>query len=297
MFYVGISGWNYAPWRGGVFYPKKMPQYQELSFASRTLTAIEINGTFYRLQKPENFQRWYDETPKGFTFAIKGNRFITHVRRGKDVDEPLANFFASGLLCLKEKLGPCLWQFPPSLHLKDDRFEAFVKKLPRDHQEAGELAKKHTEKVAGHAFTEDLVNEPIRHAFEFRHKSFNHPDFIAMMRAHGCAIVVPDAGEHAPGILEVTSDFVYVRMHGQGEGYEEGYPATELTAWANIAKKLLEGKLPEGWSGAKEMSGLSPTAVYFFFDNDQKGFAPHDAGVLMKNLGIKSLEAFKTTCG
>ncbi len=289
MYYVGISGWNYAPWRGGVFYPKKLPQHQELAFASRTLTAIEINGTFYRLQKPENFQKWYDETPEGFTFAIKGNRFITHVRRGKDIDEPLANFFASGLLCLKEKLGPFLWQFPPNMHLKDDRFETFVKKLPKDHREAAELAKKHTEKVAGSAFTEDLVNEPIRHAFEFRHKSFNNPDFIAMMREHGCAIVIPDAGEHAPGIFEVTSDFVYMRMHGQGDGYEEGYPVAEMAAWAKKAKTLIEGKLPKGWTRTKNQNDLLPTALYFFFDNDQKGFAPRDASVLMNKLGIKPI--------
>jgi len=292
LIYIGISGWNYAPWRGGVFYPKKMPQNRELSFASRTFNAIEINGTFYRLQKPEIFQKWYDETPDGFTFAIKGNRFITHVRRAKDVGEPLANFFASGILCLREKLGPMLWQFPPSLHLKDDRWETFVKKLPKDHSEAAELAKKHTEKVAGHSFTEDLVDEPIRHAFEFRHKSFNNPDFIAMMKAHGCAVVVPDAGEHTPGILEVTSDFAYIRMHGQGEGYEEGYPDRELTQWVSVANKLLEGKLPVGWSNEKNQE-LGVTAVYFFFDNDQKGFAPRDAGLLMKKLSLKPLENYE----
>lgn len=114
-----------------------------------------------------------------------------------------------------------------------------------------------------------------------------------MMRDHGCAVVVPDAGEHAPGICEVTSDFVYIRMHGQGEGYEEGYPVTEITKWAGDAKKLIEGKLPKVWSGRKDAAQLQATAVYFFFDNDQKGFAPRDASILMKKLGVKPIEDFK----
>lgn len=288
MYYIGISGWNYAPWRNGVFYPKKLPQKAELQYASSKLSAIEINATFYRLQKPESFAKWYEETPIGFTFAVKGNRYITHVKRGKDVDEPLANFFASGLLCLKEKLGPFLWQFPPSLALKDNRFEEFVKKLPRNHSEAAALARKHTDKVEGQSFTEDLVDEPLRHAFEFRHKSFNHPDFIAMMRENGCALVIPDAGEHAPGVFDVTSDFVYVRMHGQGEGYEDGYPQSELVEWSKRAKSLMNGRYPTDWpiSGAPDPQ---PTAIYFFFDNDEKGRAPHDAMFLMKKLGVRPL--------
>lgn len=289
MYYIGISGWNYAPWRNGVFYPKKLPLKKELEYASRHLTAIEINGTFYRTQKPESFMKWYDETPAGFTFALKGHRYLTHVLRAKDAAEPLANFFASGVLCLREKLGPILWQFPPTLRLKDDRFEKFVKQLPFCHEDAAELACKHTDMVAGHAFTEALVNEPIRHAFEFRHKSFNHPDFIAMMRESGCGIVVPDAGEHAPGIFEITSDFLYVRMHGQGEGYEDGYPEGELTAWAKRAKDFLAGERPEGWPAPKGIEGYNPTAIYFFFDNDEKGCAPHDAMKLMRKLGVKAL--------
>lgn len=289
MYYIGISGWNYAPWRNGVFYPKKLPQKAELAYASSRLNAIEINGTFYRLQKPENFNKWYDETPAGFTFAVKGNRYITHVRRGKDVDEPLANFFASGLLCLREKLGPLLWQFPPTLALKDDRFAEFVRKLPRNHAEAAELARQHTDKVAGQAFTEDLVDEPIRHAFEFRHKSFNHPDFIAMLRENDCAFVIPDAGEYAPHVFDLTSDFVYVRMHGQGEEYEDGYPERELTAWAKRARELVAGKIPSGWPVGDKAKQRTPTAVYFFFDNDAKGRAPHDAMTLMKKLKVSPI--------
>lgn len=266
--HVGISGWTYAPWRG-LFYPKGLPQKNELVFASRQINAIEINGTFYRLQKPESYQKWFDETPAGFQFAIKGNRYITHHRRAKECDEPLANFFASGLLCLKEKLGPILWQFPPIVKLKDDRFEHFLKKLPHTHEAAAKLAADHTDKVAGKSFTESLVERNIRHAFEFRHPSFNNSDFIAMMREYNCAFVIADSGEKSPEVYDLTSDFVYVRMHGQSEACKDGYPNEQLKKWADRAKILRAGGIPDNWPQAEHQTSVE-RSIYFFFDNDEK---------------------------
>src|SRR5688572_17777033 len=185
--WVGISGWTFAPWRG-TFYPKDLVQKRELEYASRQLSSIEINGTFYSLQRPSSFQSWYDETPKqNFCFAVKAPQFITHVLRLRDVEEPLANFFASGLLCLKEKLGVVLWQFPPFVTLKDDRFEEFFALLPRNGGEASKLAKQHGEKVDGRAVTEAPADMQIRHAFEFRHKSFLDDKFLDLMKAHNVA--------------------------------------------------------------------------------------------------------------
>lgn len=179
--YVGMSGWTYEGWRGR-FYPKGVTQKKELAYASRKVNSIEINGTFYSLQRPASFTKWYDETPDDFVFAVKGNQFITHIRRLKDVKEPLCNFLASGLLCLREKLGPILWQFPPNVTLKDNRFEEFIKILPRDSKAAAKLAKQHTAKVDGRSYTKAHGDYELRHAFEFRHPSFMQPEFIDMLR-------------------------------------------------------------------------------------------------------------------
>src|SRR4051812_11232870 len=138
---IGISGWNYGPWRG-TFYPPDLAHRRELEYASRRLNSIEINGTFYSLQRPQSFRKWYDETPEGFVFSIKGGRFITHIKKLKDVEMPLANFLASGVLLLKEKLGPILWQFPPGFAFNAARFEAFFELLPRTTKAAAALARR-----------------------------------------------------------------------------------------------------------------------------------------------------------
>src|SRR3954467_4313881 len=149
---VGISGWTYAPWRG-TFYPPKLAHRRELEFASRRLNSIEINGTFYSLQRPDSFRHWHAETPDDFVFSIKGGRFITHMKKLKDVETPLANFFASGVLCLREKLGPFLWQLPPQLAYDSKRLSSFFHLLPRSGAEAEALAENHDEKVRGRAWT------------------------------------------------------------------------------------------------------------------------------------------------
>ena len=186
--WIGISGWTFPDWRG-TFYPEELVQRRQLEFASRRLNSIEINGTFYSLQKPASFQNWYQQTPQDFVFAVKAPQFITHILRLKNVKEPLANFFASGLLCLKEKMGPILWQFPPNVMLKDDRFDKFLKLLPCDAKTAARMARGHGKKVEGRAYTKASGEFRVRHAFEFRHKSFLNKDFLATLQAHNVAFV------------------------------------------------------------------------------------------------------------
>jgi len=270
MIRVGISGWTFAPWRGP-FYPKGLVQKKELEYASRKLNSIEINGTFHSLQKPASFQKWHDETPENFVFAVKAPQFITHILRLKDVAEPLANFFASGLLCLKEKLGPILWQFPPNVMLKDDRFEKFFKLLPHTSKEASKLAAKHSEKMEGRSFTKVESDFKIRHAFEFRHKSFLNPDFCGLLKANNIAFVFAhEGGEKAPYTEEPTADFVYSRLHGEGAKYKKGYPAAEITKWSTKIK-------------AWEKTGLDS---YTYFSNDAKVYSPAGAMKLMAALKI-----------
>src|SRR3954465_931300 len=180
---IGISGWTYTPWRG-VFYPKGLPQRRELEFASHALNSIEINGSFYSLQRPSSYQAWYAATPPGFVFSVKGARFITHMKKLRDIETPLANFFASGVLCLREKLGPILWQFPPNFGWNPERFTAFFDLLPHDTRAAAKLAKHHDDKVKGRVWAKTDANRPIRHCVEIRHSTFMVPGFFALLRRH-----------------------------------------------------------------------------------------------------------------
>jgi uncharacterized protein YecE (DUF72 family) len=270
--WVGISGWTFPGWKGA-FYPKDLVQRKQLEFASHRLNSIEINGTFYSLQKPASFQRWFKEVPEDFLFAVKGPQFITHVLRLKHVEEPLANFFASGLLCLKEKLGPILWQFPPNVMLKDDRFETFLKLLPKDAKSASKLAKQHGPKVEGRAWTKAVGNFPVRHAFEFRHKSFLNPDFLALLRKFNVAFVFAHAGgERAPYTEKPTADFVYARLHGEGKIFSKGYPDREIARWTKKARE---------WNQAKR-------DVFIYFSNEAKVYSPAGAMKLIKLLKIET---------
>ena len=266
---IGMSGWTYKPWRGG-FYPESLTQKRELEYASRQVSSIEINGTFYSLQKPSSFQSWHDQTPDSFVFAVKGGQYMTHVLRLKEIADPLANFFASGLLCLGRKLGPVLWQFPPNVMLKDDRFEKFLKLLPHDAKSAARLAKQHTDKMEGKAWTKAVADHPVRHAFEFRHKSFNNPDFLAMLREHNVAAVITHASGRSAGIEEPTANFVYVRLHGEGPEFADGYPAAVIDEWA---KKI------RVWARAGK-------DVFAYFGTEAKEHAPGDALQLLKRLKL-----------
>ena len=209
---IGISGWRYAPWRGK-FYPEDLRQKDELAFAANQFPTIEINGTFYSLQRTQSFAAWYDATPAGFRFAVKGPRYITHMRRLREVQAPLANFFASGVLRLGEKLGPVLWQLPPNFRFDSERLAAFFDLLPRTTKQAVRLAKGHDRKLKHKAWAKTDADRPIRHALEIRHDSFRDPVFIKLLRKHRIALVVADTVEW-PLLLDATADFVYVRLHG-----------------------------------------------------------------------------------
>lgn len=284
---IGMSGWTYPPWRG-VFYPAGWPQKRELEFASRQVNAIEINGTFYSLQKPASFRSWYRATPDGFTFTVKGGRYITHIRRLKEVAVPLANFFASGILCLKEKLGPILWQLPPSFRFDPGRLEDFFRLLPRDMKEASRLARRHDGKLHARAALKVESNLRIRHALEIRHASFESMAFIDLLREHEIALVVADTAGKWPLMEDMTSDFTYLRLHGDEELYLSGYTDEALVKWAAKIRSWTRGKEPADSHciSPKSARTKSPRDVYAFFDNDVKVRAPFDAMALAYRLGI-----------
>ena len=264
---IGISGWTYPPWRG-VFFPKGLPHRRELGYAAERLNSIELNGSFYALQRPTSYRTWYDETPDDFVFSIKGGRFITHLKKLRDVDSALANFFASGPLVLGDKLGPILWQLPPTLAYDPDRLNDFFSRLPRSTGEAAYLSRRHDERLKDRSFTKAVVDQPLRHALEIRHDSFKSVAFLELLRAHHVAIVVADTAGKWPLILEPTADFVYARLHGDQELYASGYTPAALETWAARVR---------GWMA-------DGRDVYVYFDNDVKVRAPFDAIALSQLL-------------
>lgn len=279
---IGISGWRYAPWRGK-FYPKGLRQKDELSFAAARFGSIEINGTFYSLQAPDSFRAWAAAVPKDFVFAVKGPRFITHMKRLKDVETPLANFFASGVLALGARLGPVLWQMPPSFRFDPERLAAFFDLLPRDTRRASVLARRHDGKLKHPAVLKADAVRPIRHALEIRHDSFRTPAFIALLRRHRVALVVADTVEW-PLLMDATADFVYVRLHGSEQLYASGYDTAALARWAARIRAWTAGREAAG-SHAGPPAPRRPRDVYVYFDNDAKVRAPFDALALMDRLG------------
>jgi uncharacterized protein YecE (DUF72 family) len=285
--HVGISGWTYPPWRG-VFYPKKLAHRLELEFASREFNSIEINGSFYSLQRPSSYQRWYAETPPGFVFSVKGGRFITHMKKLRDVEVPLANFFASGILCLREKLGPILWQFPPNFGWNPARFVEFFELLPRDTRAASKLAKNHDNKLKGRAWTKADKVRPIRHAVEIRHPTFMVPEFFALLRQHNVAFVVADTAGKWPYAEDITADFVYCRLHGAEQLYVSGYGDRELDWWAARLEHWRKGKQPRNATLAGDRKARTGKRdVYIYFDNDAKVHAPFNAKTLSKKLQLQ----------
>jgi uncharacterized protein YecE (DUF72 family) len=286
---VGISGWRYEPWRK-VFYPPKLRQRQELAFASRMFPTIELNGSFYSLQTPESYEEWHDETPEDFVFSLKGSRYITHMRRLKDIRVPLANFLASGVLALRSKLGPILWQFSPQMPFIAERFDAFFDLLPRDTDSALALAKEHDARLEGRSWLKKTPNQPMRHAIEIRHPSFVDEKFVAMLRRHGMALVVADTAGRWPLLEDLTSDFVYVRLHGDKELYASGYSDAALDAWAHRIDSWRRGVQVEDARLASSAPGRRRARcdVYCYFDNDVKVHAPYDAAHLAQRLGVKT---------
>ena len=281
---IGISGWTYAPWRGA-FYPDELRQKDELPFASRQVSSIEINGTFYRQQAPKSFTAWAAAVPEDFVFSIKGPRFITHIRRLAEVEGPLANFMACGLLNLGAKLGPILWQFPPSFPLDLDRFAHFLDLLPKDTATASALAARHDAWLREKAATEIDENRPLRHAVEIRHESYRDPAFVDLLRAHGVALVCADTVEW-PRLMDVTADFLYLRLHGSEALYASGYDDAALDDWARRIRGWTSGHEPEDAERVGGRAAPRKRDVFAYFDNDLKVRAPTDARSLMKRLGL-----------
>lgn len=266
---IGISGWRYAGWRGD-FYPEGLPQRRELEYAAERLTSIEVNGSFYSLQRPSSYTAWREATPDDFVFAVKGGRYISHLKRLVDVETPLANFFASGVLARGPKRGPVLWQLPETLRFDAEVLDAVLALLPRSTGEAARLAERHDDKVKeGRALTTTEHDAPLRHALEFRSPTFAVPEAYEVMGRHRVACVLADTAGRWPMVEQVTSDFMYLRLHGDKELYASGYSDAALDAWADRCRR---------W----DADGLE---VFGYFDNDIKGFAPYDAIRLLARLG------------
>lgn len=287
---IGVSGWRYPPWRGN-FYPKKLAQARELEYASRIFPSIELNGSFYSLQRPSTYAGWAQQTPPGFVFAIKGSRYITHMLRLRNVEIPLANFLASGLLELGDKLGPFLWQFPPNMRFDPDLFEAFFKLLPRTTNAAAEVAVFRDKRLKGRESLEPQANRRLRHAIEVRHESFVHEAFIKLLRKYRVAWVVADTPEPWPLFEDVTADFIYMRLHGSTELYNSRYTSEELDRWADCIAAWARGAQP---AGARLISKARPARretrdVYCYFDNTDKLHAPDNARELMRKLRLPSM--------
>ena len=258
---VGIGGWTYAPWRG-VFYPDGLTQKRELEYASARLGTIEVNGTYYGSQKPETFAKWYAETPEDFVFSLKAPRFATNRRVLAEAGESIERFFRSGVLELKDKLGPINWQFMPSKTFDPEDFGAFLELLPQS--------------VEGRA---------IRHAVEVRHASFAVPEFVALLREHGVPVIVAGDAKH-PQIADVTAPFVYARIMGTAEDMEAGYATDALDAWVARARD---------WAGGSDAAGLTtvaepaepagPRDVYLYVIAGAKARNPAAAMALIDRLG------------
>jgi uncharacterized protein YecE (DUF72 family) len=266
---VGISGWTYPPWRG-VFYPPGLRQADELRHAASRLGSVEVNGSFYALQRPESYRAWRAAVGEDFVLAVKGPRFVTHMKRLADVETPLANFFASGVLALGPVLGPVLWQLPPTLAFEPERLEGFLALLPRTTATAVALGQRHDRRVDGRTHLGTDADRPLRHVLEVRHDSFADPAFVRLAERHRVGIVVADTAGRWPLIDEATADLAYARLHGDTELYVSGYDDAALDAWADRAR---------GWAA-------SGRDVFVYFDNDVKVRAPFDAMALARRLGV-----------
>jgi len=284
---TGIAGWIYPNWRG-TFYPKGLAQKKELEYAASQVTAIEINGTFYSMKKPADFAKWSGEVPEDFVFTLKGPRFITHIKKLKDVETAAANFFASGVLRLEEKLGAILWQFPPQLSYMPERFASFLELLPKDFAAAAKLGAKHNDKLKVPAWLEVPKNRPLRHAVEVRHDSFLCEDFMQLLRKHNVALVIADSAGRYPAAEDITADFVYIRLHGSEELYASGYEEADLQTWAAKIRQWHAGKQPaEGKRISKDkLPAAERRDVFVFFDNDAKIHAPFNAQRLAEILKV-----------
>jgi uncharacterized protein YecE (DUF72 family) len=265
---IGVSGWSYPEWRGN-FYPKGLVQKRELEYASRQMNSIEINGSFYSLQSPESYRKWAAETPDDFLFSLKGSKFITHTKKLADARVPLANFFASGVLLLGDKLGPIVWQLPPWFRFDGTLVSSFMEMLPADTREAAKLAEENTIKTKAKRWTEIVTDKKLRYAFEPRHQSFFCSEFIEMLGEKNAALAIADTGGKWPYAEDITADFIYLRLHGE-ELYSSNYSEVALKRWARKIKKWRS-------QNGSPKSKKAFRDVYVYFDNTAEGHAPDDA--------------------
>lgn len=270
--FIGVSGWRYAGWRGD-FYPAGLRQRDELRYVAERMTSAEINGSFYSLQRPSSYATWAAETPEDFVFAVKGGRYITHMKQLRDVAVPLANFFASGVLALGRRLGPILWQLPPRMAFDPDRIGGFLAQLPRTHAEVAELAAHHDDKLADDRVLLHLADDvapgtAVRHAVEPRHESFRSDEAHSLLAEHDVAMVIADSAGTWPTMPDATSSLRYVRLHGEQQLYTSAYTDESLDRWAAQCDEWLT-------------AGLD---VHVYFDNDAHGHAPHDAVRLLRRV-------------
>ena len=289
-FHVGISGWRYPPWRG-VFYPAGLAQRRELEYVSRSFPSVEVNGSFYSLQRPSSYEQWRAQTPAGFVFSVKGPRFVTHMKKLAGLEVPLANFFASGLLALGDRLGPVLWQLPPTLGFDAARLAAFFALLPRTTRAAAQLATHHDQRLDGRAVTTTDANRPLRHALEVRHASFETVELVQLLRENDIALVCADTAGQWPALDDVTSDFVYVRLHGDRELYVSGYGDAALDRWAARARTWQMGGTPTDGRTLSPPAPVREREVFLYLDNDVKVRAPFDAIALARRLGVRDLHS------
>jgi uncharacterized protein YecE (DUF72 family) len=283
---IGTSGWSYKNWRGK-YYPPDLSGKKQLGYVSRRLNSLEINGSFYSLLSPEAYLKYRRTTPGDFLCAVKASRFITHTKRLKDIRTPMANFFASGILKLEDKLGPILWQLPKG-KFNPDVLEAFLEHLPKNTAQAAQLARTHDQRVEGRADFEIENNRRLRHAIEFRGEEFFVPESIRMLRRYGVALVFSHSGSW-PYVEELTAGFAYLRLHGAPHTYASIYDPAHLDWWAGRICSWAGGEEP---SDARRITGNLPPRrkardVYVYFDNDADAHAPVNAEELMKRLSVK----------
>lgn len=268
---IGTSGWRYASWRGD-FYPRGLAHRRELEFIGQNFPTVELNGSFCSLQRPESYRRWRAAVDPRFVFAVKGSRYVSHMLRLRDVEQALANFFASGVLALGDQLGPILWQLPAREEFDPGVLASFLDILPKTTAEARTLARTHDARLDGRTWLEIDSDRPITYALEPRSVSFAAPEARRILQERRTTLVLADTAGRWPRFDALTGDTVYIRLHGAHVLYRSGYSAAELDDWADAIVAWADG------SGA---SDHRPRDVYAYFDNDALGHAPHDAAALI----------------
>lgn len=259
---VGIGGWTFPPWRG-TFYPTGLPHSKELAYASEKLTAIEVNGTFYGSQKPESFRAWRDQSPDDFVFALKGPRFATHRRDLSQARESVIRFLDTGITELGEKLGPLLWQFPPTRTFDPAALRTFLECLPERHDD-----------------------QKLRHAIEARHTSFADPAWTELLREFGVASAIVESDKHTL-LADVTAPFIYARLERNVAAAQEGYDSGALDAWAARLKRWADGKAVSDLPRAGTTTRARALDCFVFFIGGEKVAAPRAAQAMLSRLDAR----------